>query len=60
MSGTKIFAMAAALLCAGLPAVAAGFAAPQLGLESTATIYGLVVVVLSGAAALLRTFTTRE
>jgi hypothetical protein len=47
-------------LAFGLPAVAAGFAAPELGLETTATIYGLVVVVLSGAAALMRTFTTRE
>ena len=47
-------------LAFGLPAVAAGFAAPELGLETTATIYGLVVVVLSGAAALVRTFTTRE
>jgi len=47
-------------LAFGLPAVAAGFAAPELGLETTATIYGLVVVVLSGAAALMRTFATRE
>ncbi|EAP99075.1 Major facilitator superfamily protein [Janibacter sp. HTCC2649] len=46
-------------LAFGLPAVAAGFAAPRLGLETTATIYGLVVVVLSGAAALTRTFTTK-
>ncbi len=46
-------------LAFGLPAVAAGFAAPHLGLETTATIYGLVVVVLSGAAALTRTFTTK-
>ena len=47
-------------LAFGLPAVAAGFAAPALGLETTATIYGIVVVVLSAAAALTRTFTTRE
>ena len=47
-------------LAFGLPAVAAGFAAPHLGLERTATIYGLVVVVLSGAAALARAFTTRD
>lgn len=47
-------------LAFGLPAVAAGFAAPHLGLERTATIYGLAVVVLSGAAALARTFTTRD
>ncbi|MFC7492333.1 MULTISPECIES: MFS transporter [unclassified Knoellia] len=46
-------------LAFGLPAVAAGFAAPRLGLETTATIYGLVVVVLSGAAALTRTFATK-
>lgn len=46
-------------LAFGLPAVAAGFAAPHLGLATTATIYGLVVVVLSGAAALTRIFTTR-
>lgn len=45
-------------LAFGLPAVAAGFAAPHLGLETTATIYGLVVVLLSGAAALTRIFTT--
>ena len=47
-------------LAFGLPAVAAGFAAPHLGLEQTATIYGLAVVVLSGAAALARAFTTRD
>jgi MFS family permease len=47
-------------LAFGLPAVAAGFAAPHLGLERTATIYGLAVVVLSGAAALARAFTTRD
>jgi MFS family permease len=47
-------------LAFGLPAVAAGFAAPHLGLETTATTYGVVVVVLSGAAALLRRFTTRD
>ena len=35
------------------------WATPELGLETTATIYGLVVVVLSGAAALMRTFATR-
>lgn len=46
-------------LAFGLPAVAAGFAAPHLGLETTATIYGLVVVVLSAAAALTRLFTTK-
>ena len=47
-------------LAFGLPAVAAGFAAPLLGLERTATVYGLAVVVLSGAAALARAFTTRD
>ena len=47
-------------LAFGLPAVAAGFAAPQLGLETTATVYGVVVAALSGSAALVRTFTTRE
>ena len=30
-------------LAFGLPAVAAGFAAPHLGLERTATVYGLAV-----------------
>ena len=47
-------------LAFGLPAVAAGFAAPHLGLERTATTYGLAVVVLSGAAAFARAFTTRD
>ncbi|CAN7442380.1 MFS transporter [Knoellia sp. LjRoot47] len=47
-------------LAFGLPAVAAGFAAPELGLATTATLYGLAVVVLSGSAALLRTFGTKE
>lgn len=47
-------------LAFGLPAVAAGFAAPRFGLETTATVYGLAVVVLSTAAALARAFTTRD
>ncbi len=47
-------------LAFGLPAVAAGFAAPRFGLETTATVYGLVVVVLSAAAALARLLTTRD
>ncbi len=47
-------------LAFGLPAVVAGFVAPHLGLETTATAYGLAVVVLSGAAALARAFTTRD
>jgi predicted MFS family arabinose efflux permease len=47
-------------LAFGLPAVAAGFAVPHLGLETTATVYGVAVAVLSGAAMLLRRFTTRD
>lgn len=47
-------------LAFGLPAVAAGFAAPRLGLATTATIYGLVVAAFSGAAALARLLTTRS
>ncbi len=49
-----------AYLAFGIPSVAAGFAAPHLGLAVTATIYGSVVVVLSTTAALLRQFTTRD
>ena len=44
-------------LAFGLPAVAAGFAAPVWGLETTATVYGVTVVVLSTAAALARVLT---
>jgi hypothetical protein len=47
-------------LAFGIPSVAAGFAAPELGLDTTATIYGAVVVVLSVTAALLRRFTTTD
>jgi predicted MFS family arabinose efflux permease len=47
-------------LAFGVPAVVAGFAAPRFGLEATATVYGLAVVVLSGAAALARALTTRD
>ncbi|WP_344190158.1 MFS transporter [Pedococcus aerophilus] len=47
-------------LAFGLPAVAAGFVVPHLGLEATATGYGVAVAVLSAAAALLRRFTTRD
>lgn len=47
-------------LAFGLPAVAAGFAVPRFGLETTATVYGLTVVALSAAAALARAFTTRD
>jgi hypothetical protein len=43
-------------LAFGIPAVAAGTASPHLGLATTTFIYGGVVVVLSGGAALLRTF----
>jgi MFS family permease len=41
-------------LAFGVPAVAAGIAAPHIGLAETTFIYGGVVVVLSGGAALLR------
>lgn len=44
----------------GLPAVAAGFAAPRLGLVATATTYGLVVAALSAVAALARLLTTKS
>lgn len=47
-------------LAFGIPAVGAGFASPALGLGTTATIYGAVVVALSITAALLRRFTTRD
>ena len=47
-------------LAFGIPAVAAGIASPHLGLATTATIYGSVVVVLSATAALLRRFTTSD
>jgi MFS family permease len=40
----------------GIPAVAAGFAAPHIGLAATTYIYGGLVVILSGAAGLLRRF----
>lgn len=49
-----------AYLAFGIPAVAAGFAAPHLGLTTTATVYGAVVVVLSATAAVLRRFTTTD
>ena len=41
-------------LAFGIPAVVAGVAAPHLGLATTTYAYGGLVVVLSGAAALLR------
>ena len=47
-------------LAFGLPAVAAGFAVPHLGLLTTATVYGVVVAVLSAVAALTRRFGTRD
>jgi MFS family permease len=49
-----------AYLAFGIPSVAAGFASPYLGLATTATIYGAVVVVLSATAALLRWLTTSD
>jgi predicted MFS family arabinose efflux permease len=47
-------------LAFGVPAVAAGLAVPHLGLQPTASVYGVVVAVLSATAALLRRFTTRD
>lgn len=43
-------------LAFGIPAVVAGFLSPVFGLQATATVYGLAVVVLSAGAALLRRF----
>jgi MFS family permease len=43
-------------LAFGIPAVAAGIAAPHIGLATTTYVYGGLVVVLSGAAAALRRF----
>ncbi len=47
-------------LAFGIPAVAAGVAAPHLGLAETMFVYGGVVIALSGAAALLRVFTSTD
>ena len=47
-------------LAFGIPAVVAGVAAPHIGLAATTYVYGAVVVVLSGAAALLRTFRSTD
>ncbi|MFI5428686.1 MFS transporter [Aeromicrobium sp. UC242_57] len=47
-------------LAFGIPAVIAGIAAPHLGLATTTYIYGAVVVVLSGSAALLRKFASDD
>ncbi|GAA3533794.1 MFS transporter [Aeromicrobium panaciterrae] len=43
-----------------IPAVIAGIAAPHIGLATTTYLYGGAVVVLSGAAALLRTFASPD
>lgn len=47
-------------LAFGVPAVIAGIAAPHIGLAETTFIYGGIVVVLSGAAALLRRFKSKD
>lgn len=47
-------------LAFGVPAVLAGIAAPHLGLAETTYVYGAIVAVLSGAAALLRTFAAKD
>ncbi|WP_456694862.1 MFS transporter [Aeromicrobium sp. P5_D10] len=47
-------------LAFGVPAVIAGIAAPHIGLAETTFIYGGIVVVLSGAAALLRKFKSKD
>lgn len=47
-------------LAFGVPAVIAGIAAPHIGLAETTFIYGGTVVVLSGAAALLRRFKSKD
>ncbi|MET0928658.1 MAG: MFS transporter [Aeromicrobium sp.] len=47
-------------LAFGIPAVAAGIAAPHIGLAETTFIYGGLVVLLSGSAALLRTFASTD
>ncbi|MET1133586.1 MAG: MFS transporter [Aeromicrobium sp.] len=51
---------AVSYLAFGIPAVAAGIASPHLGLATTTFIYGGLVVALSGAAALLRTFGSKD
>lgn len=43
-------------LAFGIPAVAAGIAAPHIGLAETTFVYGGLVVLLSGSAALMRKF----
>lgn len=47
-------------LAFGIPAVAAGIASPHLGLATTTYVYGGVVVLLSGSAALLRAFGSQD
>lgn len=47
-------------LAFGVPAVAAGIAAPHVGLAETTYVYGGVVIALASAAALLRRFGTTD
>lgn len=47
-------------LAFGIPAVVAGIAAPHIGLATTTYAYGGLVVVLSGAAALLRKYRSTD
>lgn len=47
-------------LAFGIPVVIAGISAPYLGLAETTYVYGGVVIVLSAAAALLRTFRSSD
>ncbi len=47
-------------LAFGIPAVVAGIAAPHIGLAATTYAYGGLVVVLSGAAALLRRYRSTD
>lgn len=47
-------------LAFGIPAVVAGVASPHIGLAETTYVYGGLVIVLSGTAALLRTFTSKD
>ena len=47
-------------LAFGIPAVVAGAAAPHLGLAATTYAYGVLVVALSGTAALLRKYRSTD
>jgi MFS family permease len=47
-------------LAFGIPAVAAGLAAPHIGLATTTYVYGGLVVVLSATAAALRAFRSSD